>query len=89
MRTRGRFGRRLDPDRRKLYFSFGVDFGGVDYASVAGDVGLEGYRVESAEEFRPKLADAVASEGPALVDLPTEPLPEIDDVPVDWLEPDE
>jgi len=70
-------------------FSFGVDFGGVDYAGVAEDVGLDGYRVEATEEFRPKLAEAVGSSGPALVDLPTTPLPEIENVPVDWLEPDE
>lgn len=70
-------------------FSFGVDFDGVDHASVAEDVGLDGYRVEAADEFRPKLADAVESTGPALVDLPTVPLPEIENVPVDWLEPDE
>jgi acetolactate synthase-1/2/3 large subunit len=70
-------------------FSFGVDFDGVDYASVAEDVGIDGYRVEAADEFRPTLADAVGSEGPALVDLPTRPLPEIENVPVDWLEPDE
>ena len=70
-------------------FSFGVDFEGVDYAGIAADVGPDGYRVEAADEFRPKLAETVGSEGPAPVDLPTVPLPEIDDVPVDWLEPDE
>jgi len=70
-------------------FSFGVDFEGVDYAGIAADVGPDGYRVEAADEFRPKLAEAVGSVGPAPVDLPTVPLPEIDDVPVDWLEPDE
>ena len=70
-------------------FSFGVDFDGVDYASVAEEFGLDAYRVEAADEFRPKLADAVESAGPALVDLPTKPLPDIENVPVDWLEPDE
>jgi len=70
-------------------FSFGVDFGGVDFANVAEDCGLNGYCVEAADEFRPKLAEAVESDGPAVIDLPTKPLPDIENVPVDWLEPDE
>jgi acetolactate synthase-1/2/3 large subunit len=70
-------------------FSFAVDFASTDYAAVAEEFDVAGYRVESADEYRETLADAVAHEGPSLVDLPTRPLPTIDNVPVGWLEPDE
>lgn len=70
-------------------FSFGVDFASNDYAAVAEDFDIAGFRVDEAHEYEEKLAAAVAHEGPALVDLPTRPLPSIDNVPVDWLEPDE
>ncbi|WP_152040128.1 thiamine pyrophosphate-binding protein [Salinigranum salinum] len=70
-------------------FSFGVDFGSADYAAVAAELGLAGFRVDSAAGYEEALAEAVAYDGPALVDVPTMPLPAIDDVPVDWLEPGE
>jgi acetolactate synthase-1/2/3 large subunit len=70
-------------------FSFAVDFASTDYAAVAEEFDVAGYRVESADEYRETLADAVAHDGPSLVDLPTRPLPTIDNVPVGWLEPDE
>jgi len=70
-------------------FSFGVDFEPMNYAAIAEEFGLAGYRVEDAAEYEQVLAEAVSTEGPALVDLPTRPLPTIDNVPVDWLEPDE
>jgi acetolactate synthase-1/2/3 large subunit len=70
-------------------FSFGVDFDGLNYASLAEEFGVAGFRVEGADEYEPTLAAAVETDGPALVDLPTRPLPTLDDAPVDWLEPDE
>jgi acetolactate synthase-1/2/3 large subunit len=70
-------------------FSFGVDFGSADYAAIAEELGLAGFRVDSAAGYGEALAEAVAHDGPALVDVPTTPLPAIDDVPVDWLEPGE
>jgi thiamine pyrophosphate-dependent acetolactate synthase large subunit-like protein len=70
-------------------FSFAVDFDATNFAAVAEEFGVDGYRVESADEYEDALASAVESEGPSLVDLPTRPLPTIDTVPVDWLEPKE
>jgi acetolactate synthase-1/2/3 large subunit len=70
-------------------FAFGVDFGSADYAAVAEDLGLTGLRVSADEEYEDALATAVGTDGPALVDVPTKPLPDIEDVPVDWLEPGE
>jgi len=70
-------------------FAFGVDFENLDYASLAEEFGLSGFRVEAADEYEPKLAAAVGTDGPAIVDLPTRPLPTISNAPVDWLEPDE
>jgi acetolactate synthase-1/2/3 large subunit len=70
-------------------FSFGVDFDDTDFASVAEELGIAGYAVEGADGYADALREAVALDGPALVDLPTRPLPTIDNVPVDWLEPDE
>ncbi len=75
--------------RSHAEFSFGVDFDGVDYAGVAEACGLAGYRVESADDYEPTLRAAVEDDGPALVDLPTRPLPSLPNTPVDWLEPDE
>jgi len=70
-------------------FSFGVEFDGVDYAGLAGNFGLSGFRVESADADEGTLREAVETEGPALVDLPTRPIASIENVPVDWLEPGE
>jgi acetolactate synthase-1/2/3 large subunit len=70
-------------------FSFAVDFDATDYAAVAQEFGVAGYRVESAAEYEEALETAVETDGPAVVDVPVRPLPTIDDVPVDWLEPDE
>lgn len=70
-------------------FSFGVEFGSLEYASIAEEFGVSGFAVESAEEFEPQLRAAVETDGPALVDVPTQPLPDLDDVPVNWLDPEE
>jgi acetolactate synthase-1/2/3 large subunit len=70
-------------------FSFGVEFSSLDHAAIAEEFGLAGFRVEEAEEFETKFRAAVETDGPALVDVPTRPLPELEDVPVDWLEPEE
>ncbi len=70
-------------------FAFGVEFGSADYAAVAEQLGVAGFRVSAADEYETALATAVETDGPALVDVPTAPLPDIEDVPVDWLEPGE
>jgi acetolactate synthase-1/2/3 large subunit len=70
-------------------FSFGVEFSSLDYASLVEKFGVAGFSVESADEFKSQFRAAVETDGPALVDVPTQSLPDIEDVPVDWLEPDE
>jgi len=65
-----------------------LTFAGVDFAAIAEDLGVNGYRVTDAEDYRKTLETAVGDSEPALVDVPTKPLPEIDPVPVDWLEPE-
>lgn len=74
--------------RNHADFSFGVDFGETDHAAVAEEFGLAGFRVEAADEYEPTLAAALETDGPAVVDAPTRPLPTLDDAPVDWLEPE-
>lgn len=70
-------------------FSFGVHFNDLDYAGIGESFGLEGFRVTSADEFESVMAAALAVDGPSVVDVPTRDLASIDNVPVDWLEPDE
>lgn len=70
-------------------FSFGVEFDNTAFADVAEAFDISGFRVESAAEYKPTLREAVETDGPALVDLPTLPIADIDNVPVDWLEPGE
>lgn len=68
-------------------FSFGVDFTTTDYAGLADAFGVTGYTVSSAGDYHDTLRTATEHDGPALIDLPTTPLPEIENVPVEWLEP--
>ncbi|MDY6819306.1 MAG: thiamine pyrophosphate-binding protein [Halobacteriales archaeon] len=70
-------------------FSFAVDFEELNYAAIAEEFGVTGFRVEAADEYADALRSAVDIDGPALIDLPTRPLPTLDNTPVDWLEPDE
>ncbi len=70
-------------------YSFGVDFSSMNYAEIARGFGLSAHRIESPEQYKPILAEAVGTESPVLIDLPVEPLPNLEHTPVDWLEPDE
>jgi acetolactate synthase-1/2/3 large subunit len=70
-------------------YSFGVDFSPMNYADIARGFGLSAHRIESPAEYETALAQAVTSDSPVLIDLPVEPLPNLDHTPVDWLEPDE
>jgi acetolactate synthase-1/2/3 large subunit len=70
-------------------FSFGVEFSSLDHAAIAEEFGVAGFRVEAADEFKETFQAAVEFDGPALVDVPTQPLPTLENVPVKWLEPDE
>ncbi|KQV05166.1 pyruvate dehydrogenase [Leifsonia sp. Root112D2] len=53
---------------------FGVDVPMVDYAAVANALGIFGQRVEKPTEIKTALEAAFAHDGPALVDLVTDPL---------------
>ncbi|WP_213814844.1 pyruvate dehydrogenase [Glaciihabitans sp. dw_435] len=52
---------------------FGVDVPMVDYAAVANALGIFGQRVEDPRELAGALSSAFAHEGPALVDIVTDP----------------
>lgn len=70
-------------------YSFGVDFSEMNYADIARGFGVAAERIESPDEFEPVLDEAVRTDSPVLIDLPVEPLPNLEHTPVDWLEPDE
>jgi pyruvate dehydrogenase (quinone) len=53
---------------------FGVDVPAVDYAAVAGALGFHAVRVEDPALLRSALTAAFAHDGPALVDIVTDPL---------------
>ena len=52
---------------------FGVDVPMVDYAAVASALGIEAVRVEDPKKVRKALERALAHDGPALVDIVTDP----------------
>jgi pyruvate dehydrogenase (quinone) len=53
---------------------FGVDVPMVDYAAVAAALGIHSQRVEDPADIRGALEAAFAHDGPALVDLVTDPM---------------
>lgn len=52
---------------------FGVDVPGVDYAGIAQAIGFHAERVEDPRRLRGAVAAAFAADGPALVDIVTDP----------------
>ncbi len=50
----------------------GVRFGNPDFVELARAFGATGYRVESARQFAPILAEALAQSGPSIVDVPVD-----------------
>lgn len=68
-------------------FSFGVEFDGLNYANIATEFGLDGYEVTEPDEYKAALEEAVNSDRPSLIDLPSRSLPSLPDTPVNWLEP--
>ncbi|BDI29647.1 pyruvate dehydrogenase [Capsulimonas corticalis] len=48
---------------------FGTDLSNPDFAKMAEAIGIRGFRAESPEQVRPMLAEALAHNGPALVDV--------------------
>jgi acetolactate synthase-1/2/3 large subunit len=55
---------------------FGVDFGRTDHAKVAEAFGVKAWRVEDPGRLQAALASALAHDGPALVDVISQPLHE-------------
>ena len=53
---------------------FGVDVPGVDYAAIARAMGWHTVRVEDPTDLRAAYEDALAFDGPALVDVATDPM---------------
>lgn len=51
----------------------GTDHAEVDYAAIAEACGITSFRVTRPEEIRPALRKALAHDGPALVDVVTDP----------------
>ena len=50
----------------------GVTFGNPDFVELARAFGAKGYRVESARQLAPILAEALAQPGPSIVDVPVD-----------------
>ncbi|MGX6447795.1 pyruvate dehydrogenase [Patulibacter sp. S7RM1-6] len=51
----------------------GTDHAPIDYAAIARGVGIEGVRIDRPEDVRDGLARALATNGPVLVDVVTDP----------------
>ena len=56
------------------YPDFGVDVPAVDYAAVANALGIFGRRVEDPRDLHGAISAALSHDGPALVDIVTDPL---------------
>ena len=74
-------GQRAGFDRR--YFS--VDFERTDHARVAAAYGLKSWSVSDPARLRGALAEAVAHDGPALVDVIVQPLHEANAPVSEWV----
>jgi len=55
------------------YEDFGVDMPSVNFAKLADACGITGFRIEKAFELKDVFAEALRYEGPALVDVVTNP----------------
>lgn len=64
---------------------YSVDFDRTDHAAVAAAFGLKSWRVEDPEALRPALKEALAHDGPALVDILSQPLQEANAPVSEWI----
>jgi acetolactate synthase-1/2/3 large subunit len=64
---------------------FSVDFGRTDHARIAEAYGLRAWRIEDPRALREALAEAIAFDGPALVDVVTQPLEEARAPVSEWI----
>ncbi|HKU98743.1 MAG TPA: thiamine pyrophosphate-binding protein [Vineibacter sp.] len=74
-------GQKTGFDRR--YFS--VDFDRTDHAAVAAAYGVKSFRVDDPERLRSILAQAIAHDGPTLVDVISQPLHEANAPVSEWV----
>lgn len=58
----------------KRYYN--VDFNSTDHAAVASAFGVKSWRVENPDDLEPVLREALAHDGPTLVDIISQPLHE-------------
>ena len=61
-------------DKGARYYN--VDFAPVDHAAVAAAYGVKSWRVEDPGQLDKVLAEAIAHDGPTLVDVVVQPLEE-------------
>ena len=64
---------------------FSVDFSQTDHAKVAAAYGIKSWRVENPAELRSVLAEAAKHDGPALVDVISQPLNEANAPVSEWI----
>jgi len=64
---------------------FAVDFGRTDHARVAEAFGVRAWRVTDPAQLAPALEQAVAADGPSLVDVVTQPLQEAHAPVSEWV----
>ena len=58
--------------RTQLGRESGVTFSNPDFVALARAFGARGYRVESAADLTPVVAEALAHDGPSIVDVPVD-----------------
>ncbi|MCB1740733.1 MAG: thiamine pyrophosphate-binding protein, partial [Gammaproteobacteria bacterium] len=64
---------------------YSVDFSPTDHAAVARAYGIDAWRVEAPAALEPTLREALQSDGPALVDVVCQPLPEANAPVSEWI----
>ena len=64
---------------------FSVDFTATDHRAVAEAYGVRAWRVDTAADLRPALQAAIAHDGPALVDVVTQPQQDADAPVSEWV----
>ena len=52
---------------------FGTDHEQANYAEIAKGVGIKSFRIEDPDDLEPVLKEALAYDGPVLVDIVTDP----------------
>ncbi|GAB5376379.1 MAG: thiamine pyrophosphate-binding protein [Acuticoccus sp.] len=64
---------------------YNVDFGRTDHAAVAAAFGVKAFRLEDPAEVEPVLRQALAHDGPTLVDIVSQPLHEAAAPVSEWI----